>query len=204
MSKRKTAPLTDSQLIILSSAAQREDALAILPETLKGGAAQKVVAKLTASGFLKEVRVKPDQPTWRTDQTGNPIGLKITKAGAAAINVEEPRTEGAESSPPAPPERLHPGEVKGTAEAAAPREGSKQALIISLLQREGGATVDDLMAATDWLPHTTRAALTGLRKKGYTIEKSKGENGKTVYALPSPASSKPQPQRRRAGTRKAA
>ena len=85
-----------------------------------------------------------------------------------------------------------------------PRSGSKQALIISLLQRGGGATLGDLVAATDWLPHTTRAALTGLRKKGYTIEKTKGEDGKTVYALPSAASLKPEPQRRGSIKRKAA
>jgi site-specific DNA recombinase len=36
-----------------------------------------------------------------------------------------------------------------------------------LLQRDCGATLEELIAATDWLPHTTRAALTGLRKRGY-------------------------------------
>ena len=35
------------------------------------------------------------------------------------------------------------------------------------MQRKTGATLDDLVEATGWLPHTTRAALTGLRKKGY-------------------------------------
>ena len=76
MSKRKPAQLTDTQLIILSSATQRDDGLAILPATLKGRAAQKVVTKLTASGLLKEVRVKSDQPAWRTDESGHPVGLK--------------------------------------------------------------------------------------------------------------------------------
>jgi hypothetical protein len=202
MSKRQLA-LTDTQLIILSSASQREDSLATLPETLRGGAAQKVVTKLTAAGLLKEVRVKPDQPAWCTDETGHPIGLKITKAGAAAIGVEEASTDEAHSSTD-PSGQEQRSKEEADAEARAPRSGSKQALVIALLRREGGATLADLIAETDWLPHTTRAALTGLRKKGYQIDKSKREDGTTVYALPSPAPSKPASQNPEARKRKAA
>ena len=61
-----------------------------------------------------------------------------------------------------------------------PRAGSKQAMVIEMLGRERGATLDDLVAATGWLPHTTRAALTGLRKKGHHLVKDKEERG-TVY-----------------------
>jgi hypothetical protein len=42
-----------------------------------------------------------------------------------------------------------------------------------MLQRESGVALQGLASATSWLPHTTRAALTGLRKKGYAIEKRK-------------------------------
>ena len=41
------------------------------------------------------------------------------------------------------------------------------ARVVGLLQRDRGATLAEIIAATDWLPHTTRAALTGLRKRGY-------------------------------------
>ena len=58
-----------------------------------------------------------------------------------------------------------------------PRSGSKQALVISLLERPTGATLDDLVKATGWLPHTTRAALTALRHKGHAIERLKSEAG---------------------------
>ena len=51
----------------------------------------------------------------------------------------------------------------------APRDGSKLALVIEHLQRADGATIVDLTQATGWLPHTTRAALTGLRKRGYAV-----------------------------------
>lgn len=48
-------------------------------------------------------------------------------------------------------------------------ETSKTARVITLLQRQDGASLDELVAETGWQRHTTRAALTGLRKKGYVI-----------------------------------
>lgn len=53
-----------------------------------------------------------------------------------------------------------------------PRE-TKIAKVIALLKRKDGATLDEIIGATGWLPHTTRAALTGLKKKGHTIERDK-------------------------------
>ena len=61
----------------------------------------------------------------------------------------------------------------GATPAAKPSRQSKSAAVIALLQRNNGATLAELIAATEWLPHTTRAALTGLRKKGYEIERFK-------------------------------
>lgn len=65
-------------------------------------------------------------------------------------------------------------------DATAP--ASKIAQVTSMLQRSEGATLTELVATTGWLPHTTRAALTGLRKKGYTLDK-KSREGVTVYSL---------------------
>ena len=50
---------------------------------------------------------------------------------------------------------------------------TKSASVIALLQRDEGATLPELIAATGWLPHTTRAALTGLKKKGHVIVRDK-------------------------------
>jgi DNA-binding IclR family transcriptional regulator len=55
------------------------------------------------------------------------------------------------------------------------------------MQRKSGASLAALVEATGWLPHTTRAALTGLRQKGYAIERDKSPHGKTVYRLPARA-----------------
>lgn len=60
-----------------------------------------------------------------------------------------------------------------SAPSPAPTPGTKTAAVIALLERGGGATLAELIAATSWLAHTTRAALTGLRKKGHAIERTK-------------------------------
>ena len=66
---------------------------------------------------------------------------------------------------------------------AAPRDGSKLALVIERLRRADGATIVDLNEATGWLPHTTRAALTGLRKRGYAVIRDRIGAGDLVYRI---------------------
>jgi DNA-binding MarR family transcriptional regulator len=72
--------------------------------------------------------------------------------------------------------------VPPTPDAAATRPATKQALVIGMLQRQQGASITELAEATGWLPHTTRAALTGLRKKGHVIAAEKQE-GVSRYRL---------------------
>lgn len=66
--------------------------------------------------------------------------------------------------------------------ALAKRE-SKADLVLGLLNRPEGATIDQLIAATGWLPHTTRAALTGLKKKGHVVTSEKLEGQGRVYRV---------------------
>jgi hypothetical protein len=58
--------------------------------------------------------------------------------------------------------------------------------VVGLLRREEGATLAELNSLTGWQPHSTRAALTGLKKKGHTIEKSKRDDV-TCYRIAVPA-----------------
>ena len=67
-----------------------------------------------------------------------------------------------------------------------PKALSKTGNVLALLQRAGGATLDEMVAATGWLPHTTRAALAGLRKKGHADERTKVD-GISRYAIAGPA-----------------
>jgi Protein of unknown function (DUF3489) len=59
---------------------------------------------------------------------------------------------------------------------------SKRAQLIALLERADGATLDQMIALTGWQPHTTRAALTGLRKTGHAITTTKTNGVRTYYA----------------------
>jgi hypothetical protein len=150
-----SANLTDTQQLLLRVAAKRGDRCLVLPSTLKGGAAHKVAAKLIAAGLVKEIRAKAELPAWRRDEgTGLAYSLKLTAAGA---------------NPGAP------------ASVVSPRGGTKIALVVGLIQRSVGATLDELVASTGWLPHATRAALTGLRRRGYavSIDRSDKTRGST-------------------------
>lgn len=65
---------------------------------------------------------------------------------------------------------------------ARPEPATKIAQVIALLQSPNGASLEEMATATGWLPHTMRAALTGLRKKGHAIAKTSVE-GTTRYTI---------------------
>lgn len=63
------------------------------------------------------------------------------------------------------------------------KDQSKSAIVIALLSRGKGASIDEICKATKWQKHSTRAFLTGLRKKGLVIiREQRGEEG-TVYRI---------------------
>jgi hypothetical protein len=71
----------------------------------------------------------------------------------------------------------------GRAEPLQPRAGSKQGQLITMLLRDDGASIVEIATALGWLPHTTRAALTGLRHKGYELGREiNGERG-SIYRV---------------------
>ena len=63
----------------------------------------------------------------------------------------------------------------------------KSSTFEQLLARDGGASLDELTAATGWQTHSCRAFLTGLRKKDWTIERGRREDGTTVWTGRAPA-----------------
>ena len=81
--------LTDTQLVLLSRASQRPDRCAEIPPNLKGGAAQKFVAKLLNGGLVEEIRAEADMPAWRKGDDGT-FALHLTDAGLSAISADEP------------------------------------------------------------------------------------------------------------------
>jgi hypothetical protein len=214
--------LSDTQLVILSAAAQRAD-LAVLPLpdslTLKGGALNKVMDSLRNRGLIRVL-----------GGDGGPERVVITGEGMAAIGVEAEADEAlaaADTAPtsaeadsaaeaPAPASeadgaakraKTKPAKGKGkkatkTAPAAGeptakptPRAGTKQALMIEMLKRPEGATVEQIAAATGWQHHTIRGAISGALKKklGLTVEatrtrevgpnKTGAKGSSTVYRI---------------------
>lgn len=66
----------------------------------------------------------------------------------------------------------------GTMKTEAPaRTESKKDRLISMLRRDGGTTIAEISASLGWQPHTTRAAITGLRKAGHEVDTAKPEDG---------------------------
>ena len=177
--------LTTMQIDVLASACARDNGLAIRPTTFKAAAAAKIAAKLIELGLVRTLRAKLEMPVWRVDEDGEAISLKVLKAGrlalAATMPAGEPRASEGED-PASGDDRAARSAIK---HAAVGKTRSKRASVIALLSRDWGATLDELVTATDWLPHTTRAALTGLRKSGLSIERSRDEGGASVYRIPS-------------------
>jgi len=89
------ARLTDTQLVILSAASQREDRGVELPENVQGKTTGKVVAKLIRAGLLEEVEASGSLPVWRRDDGSGAIALRITSAGLAPIHAAAAAIAGA-------------------------------------------------------------------------------------------------------------
>lgn len=166
--------LTDMQLVLLTTAAARTDGSLLPPAESLGRYGDRIrrsVESLIKKAFATEISVQDDGRSWRED-AGKLFGVAITNAGRTAIGCSKQ----VEDEPPALVED------KQQPMLATPRSGSKAANLLTLLSRDGGATLTELVEATGWLPHTTRAALTGLRKKGHIIAKSKRDEA-TCYRI---------------------
>ena len=87
--ERIMARLTDTQQIIISNAAARDDRIAVVPPKMNKTAASNVGASLVARKLMRELRSRPGMPVWRQDENGRSISLMITRAGRDAIGVDE-------------------------------------------------------------------------------------------------------------------
>ena len=126
-----------------------------------------------------------------TATTANDIEKPV--APTALAKLTKPQRRMARPAPDDAQTGVLPTAAASTGQPATkPAPVTKTAAVIALLKRDIGATLAELIAATGWLPHTTRAALTGLRKKGHVIERSKrGEETCYCIAPLAPGSAKP-------------
>jgi DNA-binding MarR family transcriptional regulator len=186
--------LTDTHLVILSAAAQRRDAAALpLPTSLKinKGAATSALKSLVKRGLLAERPASKDDEAWRETEGGRRVMLAITTAGLAAIGADPDEVSNALTGAVAEPRQRADDKTspkKGAASrrpAKTKKPGTKQALLIDMLKREGGATIDEISKATDWQAHSVRGAISGAIKKklGLTVETEVVEDRGRVYRI---------------------
>ncbi len=201
--------LTDTQLIILSTAGQRDGGAALpLPKSLKlqGGAVSHVLKSLLKKGLLDEQPATHDAVAWRESKDGQRLTLAITDSGRQSIGVAADEQSEPQPAPiPAPttkrtrdhgrsaagPKRSTKSKSKSkpkpkaTVSRSSARSGTKQALLVDLLRRKEGATIAEIMKATGWQPHSVRGAISGnLKKKlGLAVVSDKVAGRGRVYRI---------------------
>ena len=128
---------------------------------------------------------------WRNLDDGRAVLLRSLPPGSRRSDrrprARRRRRGGGAAAPAGQGRRARSRAAEAAAEAAPrrKREGTKQALLIGLLDRPEGATIDEIVAATGWQPHTVRGAFAGALKKrlGLTVTSEKLEGRGRVYRI---------------------
>jgi len=194
----QTNPITERQLDLITRAHCDAEGLIEPLLTLKGGAKLKMIASLARRGLIEQI-----EGHWRI----TPAATSIVKGEATAQDVLLPTLVGATmtTATPAQAPQTRPTDDPELEDAVAVAEASwqhglspkapesakrapshsKQALVIEMLQRERGATIAQLMAATGWQAHTLRGTFAGALKKklGLVITSNKPQQGERVYRV---------------------
>ena len=155
MSIATTSPLARNDAVLLSVAASQHQGRLVLSKTLTPLSVKRLIGRLLKHGLI-EAR----------DASGE-TAHNLTPDGYAAVGM----------TPPPPPMSA------GLYDAAVPKVMSKRELVLGLLSRLEGASLTELIAATSWLPHTTRAALSRLRSAGQVLTKSQRADGATANRI---------------------
>ena len=163
--------LSDIQAVLLAAAAARRD-FSVLPPPdtirLKGAALDRTLRALVTRGLIAEAAKRSK---WASNR------LVVTPSGLEAISVEtaEPVREVLVAAS---------DREKQTSPEGSQRPGGKLGVLLEAVARPEGATLGDLTAASGWLPHTTRAALTRLRQRGYDVRLASTGPRKAYHLVP--------------------
>ncbi len=194
----KAAKLSDTQLVILSTAAQRANgSLLPFPEGLmaKGAALDKVVESLRKRNLVEGREVINGAPEWRREDEDRPLGLFITNAGLLELGIEsaeKPKPALAAASvarkrktDASSPRRKTPKARSAGRGRQAAASQSKQDIVIAMLRRRSGVTIEEIIAETGWQPHSVRGFFSGLVKKKLKLPlvSDVGKNGVRRYHI---------------------
>jgi Protein of unknown function (DUF3489) len=178
--------LSNTQLIVLAAACQRPDR-SIYPLTTKlpGGAAAKVLGSLLNKNLVKEVPAKHVETIWREDKKRGRLTLRATPDAFKALGLDEaPADTKAASSIEGKPE-LGGSRKASKSKPKAHRADSKQAQLIAMLKAPNGASIEEIVTAFGWRPHTVRGAIAGALKKklGLKVVSEKSEGRGRTYRI---------------------
>jgi len=140
-------------------------------------------AQAAASRIWKQIQGLGEAAQPETEPTKPKTGKKA-KGGARAAHSAP--AKGKTTKKAAPAKSAPKAKKAATAkESGAPREGSKTALIIALLERKGGATLSEIMKTAKWQAHSCRGFISGTlgKKMGLTVESTKRSDGERVYQI---------------------
>lgn len=170
--------LSPTHATLIAAARLRDDCRLVPPERVRGAARRRLADKLLALGLVQAV--PGEVAAWWVDPDRGLIGLRL----AADTDGDASRTGPAGQGSDDPPIDEPSGREAPFSQPAEPRSWTKIARVLTLLRRGEGVDLQTLSSATGWLPHTARAALTGLRRKGHAILSERREtDGRIVYRI---------------------
>ena len=120
-------------------------------------------------------------------EQGSPIApTKAAPKNGASTKKDAPKAKKGDKAAKPDAKKLAKASKKVAKPAAekAPRAESKGGKILELIGRPKGATLAEIMKATDWQAHSVRGFLsTAGNKRGLNIESVKNDGGERVYQI---------------------
>ncbi|MHB2210731.1 DUF3489 domain-containing protein [Methylobacterium sp. CM6257] len=160
--KSKSETLSPIQHLVLAAAVSHPEHRLVRPEDIKPPTYRSALQALRRRGLIADSAAG-------NNSGRRPAGPVLSRAGLAHVTsaarqvqlVAQPQLSVVRS----------------------PRPGSKLDCLVAMLARPDGASIDELITVLNWLPHTTRAALTGLRKRGYALKTIRATGAPTRYHI---------------------
>jgi hypothetical protein len=128
--------------------------------------------------------IEETEATSQAPEVGEPKASKKASVAKRARNVAPPKAKSGKKASPAKKAPEGVKKAKSASEGSV-RDGSKAGKILELLKRPGGASLKEIMKATDWQAHSVRGFLSGtIRKKmGLDVGSTKGQDGERNYSI---------------------